>query len=103
METQKSGTESTSGRGGRKRTRESPPISSSSAGPSSGSKQHWQKPGSVMELAAQANDVATKFLNGEVNIEVARTYATIARVVAQAASIEVAKSRFLKEEPDLSL
>lgn len=42
-------------------------------------------------------------LNGEVDMDVARAYASLARVVSQAASLEVTRGRFLKEMPDLSL
>lgn len=42
-------------------------------------------------------------LNGEIDKETARTYSTLARVVAQATSIEVTRARFLKEAPDLTL
>lgn len=42
-------------------------------------------------------------LNGEADMEAAKTYASLARVVVQSASIQVTKSRFLREAPDLSL
>jgi hypothetical protein len=71
--------------------------------PSSDSKGRWSKPVDIRQFAAQANDVATKFLNGEIDIEAARTYASIARVVVQAASSETTRARFVKEEPNLSL
>ena len=71
--------------------------------PSSDSKEPWRKPRTVREFAAQANEVATKILNGEIDMEVARSYASLARVVAQSASVEVTRARFLKREPDLSL
>ena len=70
---------------------------------SSTSKQHWPMPRNVRQFAAQANAIATMLLNDQIDVMVAKTYAGIARVVTQAASIEVARSRFLKEEPDLSL
>lgn len=78
-------------------------TSSSSGEPSSGSKSAWHKPRTVREFAAQANQVATMILNGQIDMDVAKGYATLARVVAQSASIEVTRARFLKREPDLSL
>lgn len=78
-------------------------TSISSEPPSSDSNRRWRKPKTVREFAAQANDVATMILNGEIDMEQARGYASLARVVAQAASVEVTRARFLKREPDLSL
>lgn len=42
-------------------------------------------------------------LNDEIEVETARVYASHVRVVAQALSSEVTRSRFLKEAPDMSL
>jgi Zn-dependent peptidase ImmA (M78 family) len=66
-------------------------------------KQQYQSPRTVREFAAQCNDVATKVLNDEIDVDKARLYASVARVVAQAVSSEVTRARFVKEEPDLSL
>jgi len=77
------------------------PTSNSSGEPSSGSTRRWKKPGNVREFAAQANSVATDLLNGEMNLDVARTYSSLARGVAQMMSIEVTRARFLKTEPVL--
>jgi hypothetical protein len=41
-------------------------------------------------------------LRGEIAIEQARVYASLARTVAQAVSTEVTRSRFLAEAPDLT-
>jgi hypothetical protein len=49
------------------------------------------------------NDVTTKFLNGELEIETVRAYAALARVVSQTLSVQVTHSRFVKQEPNLSL
>lgn len=84
-------------------TNSSTPISVPSETPASSSKKPWQKPRNVREFAAQANEVATRVLNGEIDLETARNYASLARVVAQSASVEVTRARFLKKEPDLSL
>lgn len=51
----------------------------------------------------QANDVATKVLNGEIDADTARLYSSVARTVVQSMSIEVARARFLKTVPELSL
>ena len=77
------------------------PTSSNSGEPSSGSTPRWKKPRNVREFAAQANAVATNLLNGEMNLDVARTYSSLARGVAQMMSIEVTRARFLKTEPVL--
>ena len=42
-------------------------------------------------------------LNGEMNLDAARTYSSVARTVAQALSSEVSRSRFLQAEPSLEL
>lgn len=55
----------------------------------------------MREFAAQANMVATDLLNGEIDIDSARTYSSLARGVAQMMSINVTRARFLKEEPVL--
>lgn len=65
--------------------------------------KHWQKPKDIKALAIQANELATRVLNGEADIEQAKLYCSLARVVAQATSLEVTRGRFLKEIPNLSL
>jgi hypothetical protein len=77
------------------------PTSNSSERPSSGSTERWKKPRTVREFAAQTNTVATALLNGEMNLDIARTYSSLARGVAQMMSIEVTRARFLKTEPIL--
>ena len=42
-------------------------------------------------------------LNGELDMDTARAYASIARVVSQTISVEVTRARFLQTVPDLSL
>lgn len=64
---------------------------------------HWTKPRTVKGFAAQVNDVATRLLNGEIDLETARAYGQLARTVAQATSIEVTRARFLQQEPSMSL
>ena len=56
-----------------------------------------------MAFAAQANQVATAILNGEVDLDVARTYASVARTVAQAMNTEVNRARLYETLPDLEL
>ena len=56
-----------------------------------------------MEFAAQANAVATMVLNGDLDVDTARTYSAVARTVAQAMSTEVSRARFIQSEPSLAL
>jgi len=71
--------------------------------PSNGLSKHWRKPRDAKTFAAQANEVATMILNGEINLDVARTYSGVARTMAQVLSAEVYRARFLQQEPNLSL
>lgn len=80
----------------------STPTSSPSGRPSEPSSEQWLLPVNVRQFAAQANEVATMVLNGTLPIETARTYATLARVVAQTITAEVARARFIKSEPELT-
>lgn len=82
---------------------QSTPMSTPSEQPLSSLSKPWRKPKTIREFAAQANAIATMVLNGEIDIETARNYASLARVVSQTASIEVTRARFLKREPNLSL
>ena len=77
--------------------------STNSSLPTNGSKRHWQQPTTVRQFASQVNAVATRVLNGEIDMDVARTYASLTRVLAQAISVDVTRSRFLQQAPDLSL
>lgn len=77
--------------------------STSSGQPLSGSKRLWRQPKSVRDFANQASVVCTMLLNGKLDLEVARAYSGIARVVAQAISSEVSKSRFLGQKLDTAL
>lgn len=76
-------------------------ISKPSARRSSASTKRWRKPRNVREFAAQANEVATMMLNGDLDIDTARAYSSIARGIAQMMSINVTRARFLKTEPVL--
>ena len=71
--------------------------------PSSGSTRQFRQPKTVKEFANQASVVCTMLLNGKLDLETARAYSGIARVVAQAMSSEVTKSRLLSERPDMTL
>ena len=81
----------------------SQPTSTSSAGPISGLNKRWRRPTSARQLASQATAVATKLLNGELDLETARAYGTMTRSIAQMLSVEVTKARFLDKEPDMGL
>lgn len=78
------------------------PTSSSSDRPSTGSTRRYRRPRTVREFAAQANSVATAILNGDIDIDRARAYSSVARTVAQAMSTEVVRARFMQMEPDLT-
>jgi hypothetical protein len=56
-----------------------------------------------MEFASQVNTVCNRVLNGKIDMDVAKTYSALARVVTQGANIEVAKARFSKTPPNLRL
>ena len=80
-----------------------PPNSDSSAPPSKPSKKQWRLPKSARDVAAQANAVATMLLNEELSLETGRVYAATARLVAQALSVELARSRLSGGQPNLEL
>lgn len=77
--------------------------SSNSDSPTKYSKRIWRQPKTVREFAAQANAVATLVLNGQIDLDKAKTYAALSRVVAQTISTEVTRSRFLRQAPDLKI
>ena len=65
--------------------------------------RQWRRPKDAAGFAAQANRVATMILNGELDLDTARTYSGVARTMAQVLSAEVYRARFLQQAPDLSL
>lgn len=69
--------------------------------PSRPSTRRFRQPRNVREFAAQANIVATRILNSEIDLDTARAYSAVARTVAQAMTTEVVRSRFLRSQPDL--
>lgn len=71
--------------------------------PSTPSTRRWRRPKDAAAFAAQANRVATMILNGELDLDTARTYSGVARTMAQVLSAEVYRSRFLQQAPDLTL
>jgi hypothetical protein len=71
--------------------------------PSTPSTRRWRRPKDAAAFAAQANSVATMILNGELDLDTARTYSGVARTMAQVLSAEVYRARFLQQAPDLSL
>lgn len=81
----------------------SPSNCASSAAPSPGSKRRWPVPKSARDVAAQANLVATLVLNGDLSLEHGRVYASTARLVAQALTVELSRARLSDNVPDLSL
>lgn len=79
------------------------PTSSKPGSPSSDSRTRWSKPSNAAMLAAQANDVATRVLNGDIELEVAARYASTARVAVSAMNIEVQRARAARQTPNLLL
>ncbi len=77
--------------------------SSRSTSQSNGSKKRWRQPKTIMQFASQVNDVCNRVLNDEIDIEKAKLFSAMARVVTQAANVEVSKARLAKEVPDLAL
>lgn len=71
--------------------------------PLRGSNKRWRRQSSAKGLAAQMNAVGTMVLNGDLSIDVARVYAALARSTVQALSVQVTKSRFAREIPDIDL
>lgn len=79
------------------------PTSSPSEEPIRSSKKRYRKPGDAKQLAAQASYIATQVLNGEIDLDTARIYATLARTAAQGLSIEMQLGRLNHKKPDLDL
>lgn len=77
--------------------------SSPTLGPSGRPSPRWKTPRTAREFAAQANQVATMILNGEIDLDTARVYVSAGRTSAQMLTAEVQRSRFLQSEPNLSL
>lgn len=75
--------------------------SSSSGSPSSDLNGHWSLPKTVRQFTSQANAVATKVLNGDLDLEVAKTYSALARTMAQTISAEVQRARASRSVPIL--
>ena len=61
----------------------------------------WKAPKNIMELAAQANVLATQLLNDEVSIPKARAYGTIARAVAGLLKAELDRRRWVGQDVEL--
>jgi hypothetical protein len=78
------------------------PTSSTSDAPSPTLRRRWREPSTLKEFASQARSVATMLLNGEIDLDTARSYSGIARTIAQAAAQETMKARLLQAEPDLT-
>lgn len=81
----------------------SSPTSKTSDAPQSDSNGHWHQPTNVKELTQQTNAVATAILNGQIDLETGRVYSAMVRSTAQMIGAEVARARFRRQEPDLSL
>lgn len=100
------GTRSSAGRGstlGKKESGSEVLTSALSDGPSKTSSGQWLLPANTRAFVRQANEVMTAVLNGEIDIDKARVYGSIARVMAQMMSVQERYARFLREAPNLSL
>lgn len=76
---------------------------STSTEPTRDSSRRWQKPKDFRGLARQVNQIATEVLNGEIDLEQARTYSSLTRVIAQLATNETTKARFGGQQADFDL
>lgn len=76
--------------------------STSSDTNSKSSKRLWRQPKTIRQFASQASVVCTMLLNGKLDLETAKAYSAIARTVAQSATAEVTRARFLEQAPELS-
>ncbi len=62
----------------------------------------WKTPHDIMELAAQANVLATQLLNGEASPPIVRSYAAVTRTIAQLLKAEIERRRWI-DGPELTL
>lgn len=69
--------------------------------PANGSKKRWSQPKTVRQFTSQVNAVATKLLNGEIELDQAKAYSALVRTVAQTVTAEVQRARALKSVPNL--
>lgn len=79
----------------------SQPQSTRSASPLSDLSGSWVRPKSVKQFTAQVNAVSTMLLNGNLDLETARAYGSLARTTAQAIGSELMAARMRNEKPDL--
>ena len=69
--------------------------------PASDSKKRWSQPKTVRQFTSQVNAVATKLLNGEIDLDQAKAYSALARTIAQTVTAEVQRARAMKCVPNL--
>lgn len=67
------------------------------------SRRVWQKPTTALAVAEQAADVSTQLLNGKVELETAKGYASLIRGIAQLLTAEIQKARLDRRPASLSL
>lgn len=70
--------------------------------PVNDSKKRWSQPKTVRQFTSQVNAVATRLLNGEIEVDQAKAYSALARTIAQTVTAEVQRARALKRVPDLN-
>jgi hypothetical protein len=81
------------------------PTSKPLVGRSKTSKERWQPPKDVKELAQMVTVLATAVLNGDIvgeDLESVRIVAGLVRTAAQLKTAEVGRARLMREAPDLS-
>ena len=76
-------------------------TSTSSDGQLKSSNDAWQRPTDLNEFTSQVLSVSTMLLNGKIDMELARTYSSLARTISQSITASLVRARLMKEEPDL--
>lgn len=85
-----------SGKAGLKQAGFSRRGSTNSASQPKYSRELYKLPVTVSDLTRQANDVATKVLNGTIGLAQARTYSGLVRNVSQLVTAQIAMARMLR-------
>ncbi len=66
-------------------------------------KEPYQRPAQAQTLTHQVNDVATKVLNEEIDLDTARVYSALVRSMSQLISVEVVRAKMTKTKPNLDI
>jgi len=79
------------------------PDSSPSDAQSASSRRRYKTPKNPLEFASLVSMVAVQVMNGEVDLDKARAFASLTRTAAQAMTTESAMARSQKTVPELTL